>query len=96
MMADRDIPVYAHFDGDLKPLWDAHLRVEAFAGLTRSHRPRQRHQRRAGHAHVAGDAAWRSDFQSSVHLAGPKTIYDTATRILSEGGHTGRLADSGL
>ena len=31
------------------------------------------------------------NFPSSVHLARPERIYDTAAEILRQGGHTGRL-----
>ena len=90
MLAERDVPVFVHMDGDLRPLWEA-IGASKVRGLD-SLSPPPDNDTSAGNA----AAMWPLmrlfvNFPSSVHLAEPVTVYEEAGRILSEAGHTGRL-----
>jgi hypothetical protein len=90
MLADRDIPVFVHMDGDLKPLWKAigETKVRGIDSLS----PPPDNDTSAGQA----AALWPEmrlfvNFPSSVHLRPPDQVYAAAMEILTEAGHTGRL-----
>lgn len=90
MLSDRDMPIYVHMDGDLKPLWTA-IGESGVRGLDSMSPPPDNDT-------SAGDAVtqWPEmrvglNFPSSIHLASPEVIRETADRILAEAGHTGRL-----
>lgn len=90
MLADRQVPVYVHMDGDLKPLWQA-IAQSRVSGLD-SFSPMPDNDTTVAQA-VAQWPHMRLlvNFPSSVHLADEETIYQQALQILEEGGHTGRL-----
>jgi len=90
MLADRDVPVFVHMDGDLKPLWEAI--GESGVGGIDSFSPPPDNDTSAGQA-VAMWPRMRLflNFPSSVHLAPPEKVYAKAMEILQEAGHTGRL-----
>ena len=88
MLGDR--PVYVHMDGDLKPLWRA-IGESGVRGLD-SFSPQPDNDTSVGEA----AAMWPEmrlgvNFPSSIHLASPEVVRETAERILAEAGHTGRL-----
>jgi hypothetical protein len=90
MLSDRDMPIYVHMDGDLKPLWTA-IGESGVRGLDSMSPPPDNDT-------SAGDAVtqWPEmrvglNFPSSIHLASPEVIRETADRILAEAGHTGRI-----
>jgi len=86
----KDVPVFVHMDGDLKPLWAA-IGESAVRGLD-SMSPPPDNDTRVGDALAHWpDMRVCINFPSSVHLAEPETIYAATERILAEGGHTGRL-----
>jgi hypothetical protein len=90
MLESRNVPVFVHMDGDLKPLWNAigASRVEGFDSLSPP----------PDNDTSAGDVVrmWPSrrvflNFPSSVHVADPAVVYETARSILEQAGHSGRL-----
>lgn len=90
MLSDRDIPIYVHMDGDLKPLWDA-IAVSQVRGLDSYSPPPDNDTPVWKAAQIWPEMRLGVNFPSSVHLATPDVIYDNAMRILEEAGHTGRL-----
>jgi hypothetical protein len=90
MLDERDVPVFVHMDGDLKPLWDA-IGESRVRGLDSLSPPPDNDT-------SAGDAVslWPGkrvflNYPSSVHLRSPEEVYDKTGEILEEAGHTGRL-----
>ncbi len=90
MLSDRDVPIFVHMDGDLKPLWSA-IGESGVRGLD-SMSPPPDNDTSAGDA-VAQWPEMRLglNFPSSIHLASPEVIRETADQILAEAGRTGRL-----
>lgn len=90
MLADRDIPVYVHMDGDLKPLWFA-IGESGVRGLD-SMSPPPDNDTSVGEAHrLWPEMRLGVNFPSSVHIASPETIRKVTYGMLEEAGHTGRL-----
>ncbi len=90
MLADRDIPVFVHMDGDLEPLWES-IGASGVRGLD-SMSPPPDNDTSAGQA----VSMWPEmrvflNFPSSVHLESEEVIYRQAEQILNEAGHSGRL-----
>lgn len=90
MLAEWDVPVFVHMDGDLKPLWQA-IGESGVGGLD-SLSPPPDNDTSPGEA----IAMWPKmrlfvNFPSSVHLAAPEKVYQQAARILAEAGHSGRI-----
>jgi len=90
LVADKDIPIFVHMDGDLKPLWGAigETRVRGLDSLS----PPPDNDTSPGQAL----AMWPYmrlfiNYPSSVHLAEPEMIYETTRQILDEAGHSGQL-----
>jgi hypothetical protein len=90
MMADREIPVFVHMDGDLKPLWPliAASQVRGIDSLSPTP------DNDTGVAEAA--AMWPEkrlfvNFPSSVHLRPYEQVRAEAENILHAAGHTGRL-----
>ena len=89
-MAEKNIPLFVHMDGDLKPLWDA-IGESSVSGLD-SFSPLPDNDTSVFDAvSMWPDMRLLVNFPSSVHLADSKVIYKQAQEILSQGGHTGRL-----
>ena len=86
----KDVPIFVHADGDLKPLWRA-FADSAVRGLD-SFSPVPDNDTRVADAVVQWpEMRLCINFPSSVHLAEPPEIFRCAEQILAEGGHTGRL-----
>lgn len=90
MLSDRDIPVYVHMDGDLKPLWSA-IGESGVRGLDSMSPPPDNDTSVGQAAAIWPEMRLGVNFPSSVHLASPDVIRETADRILAEAGDTGRL-----
>jgi len=88
MMGDR--PVYVHMDGDLKPLWSA-IGESGVRGLDSYSPPPDNDTPVAEAVAMWPEMRLGVNFPSSIHLASPEVIRETADRILAEAGHTGRL-----
>lgn len=85
-----DVPVAVHMDGDLRPLW------KAIAGskvrVLDSFSPVPDNDTRVDKAlALRGDLKLGMNFPSSVHIRKPAEVYEIATEILRQGGHSGRL-----
>ena len=79
-----------HMDGDLKTLWSdiAGSGIQAIDSLS----PLPDNDTSVSAAiDMWPDMRLLVNFPSSVHLAEPKTIYETAMDLLVQGGHTGRM-----
>ena len=90
MLADRDIPVFVHMDGDLKPLAaaiaDSRVRgIDSFSPPPDNDTPVDEALERWPEMRLL------VNYPSSVHLRGPDAIYERAMSILEEGGRQGRL-----
>lgn len=90
MLSDRDIPIFVHMDGDLKPLWDA-IAESGVRGLDSMSPPPDNDTSAGDAARVWPEMRIGLNFPSSVHLSSAEVIRETADRILAEAGHTGRL-----
>jgi hypothetical protein len=90
MMADRSVPVIAHTDGDLKPLWAA-IGESGIRGLDSFSPPPDNDTRVAEAVQMWPEMRVYVNFPSSVHVGTDKEVYNTASEILEEGGHTGRI-----
>ena len=89
-LAEKQIPLFVHMDGDLEPLWDA-IGESGVTGLDSLSPPPDNDTSVADAASMWPYMSILVNFPSSVHLSGPKTIYEKAQEILVQGGHTGRL-----
>jgi len=90
MLADRNVPVYVHMDGDLKPLWKS-IGESRVGGIDSLSPPPDNDTSVAEAVSMWPDKRLFVNFPSSVHLAEPEVVYEQAMRILEEGGRTGRL-----
>ena len=86
----KDVPVFVHMDGGLKPLWEA-IGESRVRGLDSMSPPPDNDTSVAAAMAMWPDMRVCVNFPSSVHLAEPAQIYEHAMRILEEGGRTGRL-----
>lgn len=86
----KDIPVFVHMDGDLKPLWKA-IGASRVRGLDSMSPPPDNDTRVCDALEQWPDMRVLLNFPSSVHLADEGVIHDTARAILEEGGRKGRL-----
>jgi uroporphyrinogen-III decarboxylase len=86
----KDIPIFVHMDGDLKPLWDA-IAESPVRGLDSFSPPPDNDTRVADAVRLWPEMRLWLNFPSSIHLASEKRIYEVTREILEEGGHTGRL-----
>ena len=92
MLAERkkDVIIAVHMDGDLKPLWNAIS--ESPVRLLDSFSPYPDNDTTVATAiKLWPEMRICLNFPSSIHLAEPKVIYETAYEILEQGGNTGRL-----
>ncbi len=90
MLAERNVPVFVHMDGDLQPLWQA-IADSKVGGLD-SFSPTPDNDTSVEDAL----ALWPEkrlfiNFPSSVHLRSYDEVRAEAEHILNAGGHTGRL-----
>lgn len=90
MLSDRDVPIYVHMDGDLKPLWSA-IGDSRVLGLDSLSPPPDNDTSVGDAARLWPEMRLGVNFPSSVHLGSPDVIREAVERILSEAGHTGRL-----
>lgn len=89
-LAERDIPVFVHMDGDLKPLWEliASSKVRGIDSLS----PTPDNDTSVGDAvRLWPDKRLFVNFPSSVHLRGYDEVRAEAEDILKAAGHTGNL-----
>ncbi|MBN2309021.1 MAG: hypothetical protein JXR94_08630, partial [Candidatus Hydrogenedentes bacterium] len=86
----KDVPVFVHMDGDLKPLWAA-IGESRVRGLDSMSPPPDNDTSVADALAQWPDMRLCINFPSSVHLKKPGEIYAHAMRILDEGGRSGRL-----
>ena len=90
MLADRDIPVFVHMDGDLRPLAaaiaDSRVRgIDSFSPPPDNDMPVDEALKQWPQMRLL------VNYPSSVHLREPRAIYERAMSILEEGGRQGRL-----
>lgn len=90
MLADREVKVFCHMDGDLKPLWDA-IGRSGLRGIDSFSPPPDNDTSVAEALSLWPQMRLFLNFPSSVHLAGPQVIYDTTLEILEQGAASGRL-----
>jgi hypothetical protein len=89
-MAEFDVPVYVHMDGDLKPLWED-IGRSSVRGLDSLSPPPDNDTSVADVRRMWPEMGVWLNFPSSVHLSRPEVIYETARRILEEDGRSHRL-----
>jgi len=90
MMADFEIKVFCHMDGDLRPLWSA-IGESGLLGIDSFSPPPDNDTTVAQALEMWPEIRLFVNFPSSVHLAPPEHIYATAMEILQQGGRSGRL-----
>jgi hypothetical protein len=90
MLAERDIPVFVHMDGDLKPLWAA-IRESAVRGIDSLSPPPDNDTSVADALREWPDTSLLVNFPSSVHLASAEGVYERACEILAQGASSHRL-----
>ena len=91
MLADRDVPVFVHMDGDLKPLWPA-IGDSRVQGLDSLSPPPDNDTSTADAVRNWPRMKVFVNFPSSVHVQDPDRVYRVAQEILEQAGHTGRLS----
>ena len=90
VLDDRGVPVFVHMDGDLKPL-AGDIATSGVTGLD-SFSPKPDNDTSVAEARTAWpEMHLLVNFPSSVHLEPPERIYETATEILEDGAHGGKL-----
>jgi hypothetical protein len=90
MLSDRDIPVFVHMDGDLKPLWGA-IGESKVRGIDSLAPPPDNDTSVGEAARLWPEMRLWVNFPSSVHARKPEVIYAEAAKMLVEAGDTGRL-----
>lgn len=90
MLAEENVPVFVHMDGDLKPLWDL-IGTSGVSGLDSMSPPPDNDTSVADAIRLWPEMRLCVNFPSSVHLAEPEAIYATARRLIDEAGDSGRL-----
>jgi len=90
MLDGRDARVFVHMDGDLKPLWPA-IAASKVGGLD-SFAPAPDNDTTVDQAvEMWPEKRLFINFPSSVHLRSPEEIREVTDKMLTAGGHTGRL-----
>jgi hypothetical protein len=87
---EKGIPVYAHLDGDLKPLWKV-IGESGIKGIDSFSPPPDNDTSPAQALEMWPYMRLDLNFPSSVHLQEPASIYEVAMGILEQVGHSGRL-----
>jgi len=90
MLAERDIKMFCHMDGDLKPLWAA-IGESGLRGIDSFSPPPDNDTSAAQALAMWPEMRLFMNFPSSIHLAAPERIYEVATDILQQAGASGRL-----
>jgi len=90
LCAEVGMPVFAHLDGDLKPLWPA-IGESGLRGIDSLSPPPDNDTSPAQANAMWPEMSLLLNFPSSVHLRTPDAIYQRAMEILEEAGHTRRL-----
>ncbi|NPV46262.1 MAG: hypothetical protein HPY69_04865 [Armatimonadetes bacterium] len=90
MMAEVDVKVFAHMDGDLKPLWAA-IGESGLQGIDSFSPPPDNDTSPADALAQWPYMRLFMNFPSSIHLAQPEVIYATAMDILQQAGASGQL-----
>jgi uroporphyrinogen-III decarboxylase len=90
LLAGKDIPLAVHMDGDLEGLWQA-IGQSGVRIIDSLSPPPDNDTSAAAAASMWPQMRLMVNFPSSVHLADAETVYRTATEILRQAGHTGRL-----
>ncbi len=86
----KDVPIFIHSDGYLKPLWEA-ISESRLRGLDSLSPPPDNDTSISEALALRPDLRVCANFPSSVHLTEPANIYEHAMRILEQGGRSGRL-----
>lgn len=90
LLAERNVPVFVHMDGDLKPLWQA-IAVSRVGGLD-SFAPAPDNDTTVAQALALWpDKRLWVNFPSSVHLRSYDEVRAETESILAAGGQSGRL-----
>lgn len=87
---EKDIPVYGHLDGDLRPLWHA-IGESGLQGIDSLSPPPDNDTSIAQARELWPDMRLCPNFPSSVHLADPEIIYETALGLCQQANGSGRL-----
>jgi hypothetical protein len=90
LLAPRDIPVFVHMDGDLKPLWDA-ISASKIGGIDSFAPAPDNDTTVADAVALWPDKRLWINLPSSVHLRDYDGVRAEAEAILAVGGHTGRI-----
>jgi len=90
MLADRNVPVFVHMDGDLKPLWQA-IGESGVRGIDSLSPPPDNDTSVAQALAMWPEMRLLVNFPSSVHMAAPERVYEQTMQMLEEGGQSGRL-----
>lgn len=90
MMAELDVKVFCHMDGDLKPLWPA-IGESGLQGIDSFSPPPDNDTSAAEALQQWPDMRLFMNFPSSVHLAAPEVVHEQAMTILQQAGASGRL-----
>jgi hypothetical protein len=90
MLADKDIKVFCHMDGDLQPLWGA-IGESGLRGIDSFSPPPDNDTSAAQALELWPDMRLFMNFPSSVHIAAPERIYEVTMDILQQAGNSGRL-----
>ena len=89
-LAEHDIPVVCHMDGDLKPLWDL-IGRSGLKGIDSLSPPPDNDTSVADATATWPEMRLMLNFPSSVHCESLGRVREVTREILSQGGHTGRL-----
>jgi len=90
MLAEHDIMMFSHMDGDLKPLWSA-IGESGLRGIDSFSPPPDNDTSPAQALAMWPEMRLFMNFPSSVHIAAPQRIYDVTMDILQQAGSSGRL-----
>jgi len=90
MLADQDIKVFCHMDGDLRPLWGA-IGESGLRGIDSFSPPPDNDTSCAQALAMWPEMRLFVNFPSSIHLAEPQRIYEAAMEILQQAAPAGRL-----
>jgi hypothetical protein len=90
MLAEQDIKMFCHMDGDLQPLWGA-IGESGLQGIDSFSPPPDNDTSAAQALALWPHMRLFMNYPSSVHLAPPEHIYAATLEILEQAGRSGRL-----
>jgi hypothetical protein len=92
MLADtgKDVPIFVHMDGDLKPLWEV-IGESPVRGLDSMSPPPDNDTSVADAVRLWPDMRLWINYPSSMHLRPAEEVYQAAGDLLEQSGRTGRL-----